>query len=606
MIRYAIIAGVIYVLIAPASLFASVPQGLDCYLVQMHIHAHTNHNGNDLPASMEWHCAQAETHGFDVIWWSEHSEVFDTYEDMRISFRDAYFNKVTGSVDLVRTRSRRRLSKLNLEGAVQLCSINTRGPDLEIEVASRGAGEFESVKVVPASERGPVKTVSWCRPVTSGLRVEALVDVQGLGEDAFLRFGFDLAAHPEGRHHLVFEIVGGEVLEHEVIGDTLVVTRMGVGGFPSRLDFDLERAASHLDDGYDNTLGSMYMELGVREGATVKVAVDSLILISDRPWGENQHRVILQLAERYECRHDITQYMGVEASGIHTPERPHMNAFLPESTETLANLVIDPAVERKAWAAGIGGLGGLVSLNHPFGAALDPTVRGVYDAGTAGSLLDMAGAAGPMSEEDLWAVARPIIETGGMGCGILEVGYIFRGTGSLADHLRLWDLVLAHGVRMVGNGVSDAHGGIWGSELRPNPFATWIWARGKDRESLLESLRAGRVCFGEPFAFKSHLAFGVEDAFMGDTLYVERGEEVEGWVEIKPWVEDLDIRLVQVRIGDGPEPVYLARSSLRDPAGGFGIEVRQPCFARVEVYAADGRPLVFSNPVWLIPDDGVD
>ena len=63
---------------------------------------------------------------------------------------------------------------------------------------------------------------------------------------------------------------------------------------------------------------------------------------------------------------------------------------------------------------------------------------------------------------------------------------------------------------------------------------------------------------------------------------------------------------MQVRIGAGPEPVYLARSRLRDPTGGFGIEVRQPCFARIEVYAADGGPLVFSNPVWLIPDDGVD
>lgn len=568
----------------------------------MHIHAHTNHNGNDLPASMEWHCAQAESHGFDVIWWSDHSQVFDTYDDMRISFRNAFFDEATGSVDLGRTRSRRRLSRLNLEGSLEACSIDTHGRSLEIEVTSRGAREFDSVKMTPASERGPVKTVSWCRPVTSGLRVEVAMDVTGLGEDSFLRFGFDLAAHPEGRHHLVFDVVHGKDSEPEVIGDTLVVKTMGVGGFPSRLSFDLERAAAHLPDGYDNTLGSLFIEFGARNGATIKVAVDSLILISDRPRGDNQHRVILQLAERYESRYGIAQYIGVEASGIHTPRRPHMNAFFPESTETFENLVIDPTVERTRWAAGVNERGGLVSLNHPFGAALRPSARGLDADLAAVSLWDLANTAGPIPEQDLWVVAEPIIETGGLGCSILEVGYIFRGTGSLADHLRLWDLVLAHGVKMMGSGVSDAHGGIWGPDLRPNPFASWIWAEGKDRSSLLQSLRAGRVCFGDPFLFRSKLAFGVDGAFMGDTLRVERGAGPTGWIKIEPWVDDLEVRLVQVRIEAGREPGYIRRDILTNPRGGFKIPVEEACFARIEVYDPGGRPLAFTNPVWLIPE----
>jgi hypothetical protein len=602
MIRYAIIAGAISLGIAPVFLFASPPIDLNCYLVQMHIHAHTNHNGNDLPASMEWHCAQAEAHGFDVIWWSEHSEVFDTFDDIRVSFRNASFEEAAGFIDLGLTRARRRLSRLNLEVPTEGWTADVVDGRLEASVTFGGCC-FADVKLTPASERGTVRSVSWARPVASGLRVEVDMDVRGLGEDSYLTFGFDLAAHPDGQHHLVFDIVPGDPSEPIVVGDTLVTLEVGVEDFPARLGFDLEEAAAYLPDGGDNTLSSLFIEFGARKGATIEVALDSLILISGKPAGENQHRVISELLDEYVARYGMTQYMGVEASGIHTPERPHMNAFFPESTETLANLVIDPAVERTEWAAGVGRRGGIVSLNHPFGAALSPSARGVDAYDNSIPLLELASGVGPIPEEDLWDVARPIIETGGLGCRILEVGYIFRGTGSLADHLRLWDLVLAHGVRMVGSGVSDAHGGLWGPDLRPNPFASWIWAEGVDRSSLLKALGAGRVCFGDPFLFKSKLAFGVDGAFMGDTLRVERGAEPAGWIRITPWVDDLDVRLVLVKIEAGREPVYIRRDRLSEPRGGFKILVEEACFARIEVYGKDGGPLVFSNPVWLMPED---
>jgi hypothetical protein len=150
--------------------------------------------------------------------------------------------------------------------------------------------------------------------------------------------------------------------------------------------------------------------------------------------------------------------------------------------------------------------------------------------------------------------------------------------------------------------VSDSHGGIWGPDLRPNPFASWLWAKGVDRASLLEALEAGRVCFGDPFLFKGEFAFGVEDAFMGDTLYVASGSRPSGWVEIEPWRHDLDIRLVQVKIEPGREPAYIRRARLENARRGFEITVDRACFARIEVYGPEGEPLVFSNPVWLIPE----
>jgi len=602
----AVVAGAVFLSIVPAFVSASPPPGLHCYLVQMHLHAHTNHNGNVLPASVEWHCAQAERNGFDVIWWSEHAEIFDTFEDIRLSFRRAWFDRSRGYVDLGLTRARRRLSRLEIEAPSGGWSVGVADGRLEAEVASSGGSGFDSVRMTPASVRGTVRTVDWVRPVTSGLRLEVVMDVRGLGEDSFLRFGFDLAAHPEGRHHIVYEIVSGNASGPEVLGDTLVTVEMRAPDFPARLTFDLEEAAAHLPDGTDNTMNSLFMEFGARNGASIGVAVDSLILRSLKPAGENQYRVLSELLEEYESRYGVTQYIGAEASGIHTPQRPHMNVYLPESTATFGNLVVDPAVERREWALGVGRLGGLVSLNHPFGASLSPAARGLAGQGNAAPLLDLARAAGPIPEDELWEVAEPIIETGGLGCDLLEVGYIFRGKGSLDDHLRLWDLVLAHGVRMVGTGVSDAHGGVWGSDLRPNPFASWLWAEDEDRDSLLRALRAGRVCFGDPFKFTSRLAFGVDDAFMGDTLFAEPGTEVTGWVDIEPQVDGIELRLVVVKIEAGREPVYIRRDTSVDPGAGFGIRVEEACFARVEVYARDGAPLAFTNPVWLIPGKAGD
>jgi hypothetical protein len=601
MIRYATIAGAIALWMAPALSLCSVPSGLDCYLVQMHLHGHSNHNGNDLPASMAWHCSQAGSLGFDVIWWSDHSEIFDTYEDMRISLGYAMFDAKERTFDLARTRSRRRLSSILLEGPDEGITVNTGAQGIDVTVASRGGGGYDVARLTPVSERGPIKTLDWCRPLTSGLRLVAVMDASGLGEDAYLRLGFDLAAHPGGRQHLLFDIVPGQDSQPEVYGDTLVVQRMGVSGFPARLSFDLEKAAAHLPDGYDNTLSSVSIEFGARNGATVTVSLDSLILISDRPAGENQYRVVTRLAGRYDERYGITEYIGVEAGGMHTPERPHMNAFFPESTETFANLVIDPMMDRQDWAAGVHRRGGLVSLNHPFGASLNPIARGLYADAATVSLKELARTAGPIPEQDLWAVAGPIISTGGLGCDMLEVGYIFRGTGSLDDHLRLWDLVLAHGIRLVGTGVSDAHGGVWGPDLRPNPFASWIWAEAKDRDSLLRALKSGRVCFGDPFLWNGRFAFGVGGAFMGDTLYVKSGQEPRAFMLMEPWVNGADVRLVQVRLKAGREPEYIRRESIENARGGFRIRVDEPCFARLEVYGPDGDALVFSNPVWLIP-----
>jgi hypothetical protein len=603
-ILYAFIAGAVCFLTVPAVPGASrglPPAGLKCYLVQMHIHAHSNHNGSDLPASMEWHSYQAQKYGFDVVWWSDHSEIFDEYTDIRVSLGRAEYDRENQTVMLPSRRMGRRLSRFDVAGPEEGFAVSTQGPNLRMRLVSSHGGKFDSASLTPASGRGLVKSLDWCRPVSSGLRLEVVMSMNDLDDDSFLRFKFKLAAHPEGRHRLIYNIVRGEGSPPEVVGDTLVVQSVGIGGFPARLAFDLERAAAYLTDGYDNTLSSVTMEFGVRNGATVEVAVDSLNLISTRPSGENQYRVVEKLARLYESRYGVTQYIGVEAGGVHTPERPHMNAFFPEKAETFENTVIGPGVDRSVWTSRVHDRGGLVSLNHPFGAALTPEIREQPEGADVPTLRQLAATAAPMPVDELWRVAAPIIETGGLGCDVLEVGYLFRGNGSLNDHLRLWDLVLAHGVRLVGTGVTDSHGGVWGPDMLPNSFASWIWAKDKSRESLLAAVKAGRVCFGDPFLWEGRFAFGVEEAFMGDTLHVEPGKDVHCWILMDPWEDGMEVRFVHVKIESRRQPRIIDQGSLDSPGDGFNVHVEDPGFVRVEVYGRDGDPIVFSNPVWLIP-----
>jgi hypothetical protein len=277
-----------------------------------------------------------------------------------------------------------------------------------------------------------------------------------------------------------------------------------------------------------------------------------------------------------------------------------MNAYFPDSTQTFESVSLDRNMQRDRWVAAVHRRGGLVSLNHPFGASLRPrrSEGTYYPSGL--SVRDLWKGATSVEEADFWDVAKPILDDDGLGADILEVGYLFRGIGSLKDHLRLWDLALANGINLVGNGASDSHGGKWGPEMVPNPFASWIWATSKGADDLLRGLKAGRVAFGDPFLWRAEFAFGVDDAIMGDTLLIDHSP-VTGWIHMVPPRDDIDIRLIQVEIKKGSELAVIRDESIEYDRYGIEIEVDRPCFVRTEIYRDDGTPLVFSNPVFLIP-----
>jgi hypothetical protein len=580
----------------------AIPTGLTPYLVQMHIHGHSNHNGNDLPASMESQCYEAVKNGFDVIWWTDHEFLFGGFDnDIVVDFKETTFEP-DSTVLVFAENTRRTLTRLAIDRPSQGAHLGVENGILKIHTGSKdGVGKPVKMAIDLASERGAVTLVNFCRPVTSGLGFRAWGRVHGLGEDTLLRIRFDFSWHPNGRHHAVFDIVRSDGNGPQVLGDTTVVENVGIGDGAFNLALDLEAALSGLPNGDDNTLSTCRIEIGARNGRFIDVEIDSLKFVSTKPDGENQYRTVERLAQRYRQAMGIRQYIGVEVGLLHLPNLPHMDAFLPREEATYENACLGRNMNRREWIKAVRDMGGVVSVNHPFGAALRPQYVQGDDLGSSMSIREISQRAGLVDESYFWRVARPIVRDGAWGADLLEVGYLFRGAGSLRDHLRLWDLVLANGVRLMGFGSSDSHGGIWGPDMEPNPFATWIWSASDTADRLLDAMRSGRMVFGDPFLWKSAVAFGVEDAFMGDTLFVGNRKSAAGWLYMDPWRNDVSVRLIQMEISKGDEPNILRSEVLEDPGRGFEIKVGRPCYVRLEIYDKSDVPLAFTNPVYIWP-----
>jgi hypothetical protein len=576
-------------------------EGLGCYLVQMHIHGHTNHNGNDLPASMESHCAEGERAGFDVIWWTDHARLFEAYDDdIKIDFRDAYVDTATGAIVFKAGRAR-DLTRLNVNMSGDGCRIEIEDGSLVVTVESSPDSLYGATAMLSlGSDRGKVHTVDFCRPVTSHLRFRAWCDVENLTENTGLTFGFDYSLHPGGQHHSRHTLAESTPGPPTVIGDTTVNWETGYVHPEDMISIDLAQSVGPLPNGLDNTLSTAWIEVSARHGETISVRLDSLSFTSTEPAADNQYETVDALTRTYRAQYGIIQYTGVEIGLLHTPRLPHMNAYFPDSTQSLKSVGLGRSMRRDLWVDMVHRRGGLVSLNHPFGASLQPR-RGrgePYPPGMSARMIRQEGASA--DEADFWEYAGPIIEDDGLGADILEVGYLFRGLGSLEDHLLLWDLALANGVKLVGNGVSDSHGGIWGPDMVPNPFASWIWADSTGADDLLEALRAGHVAFGDPFNWHGEFAFGVDSTMMGDTLFTGV-DPVTGWIHMEPWRNDIEIKLIQVEIAKGRELKVLRNESVEYAEPGIEIDIESPSFVRMEIYRNDGTPLVFSNPVFLIP-----
>jgi hypothetical protein len=235
------------------------------------------------------------------------------------------------------------------------------------------------------------------------------------------------------------------------------------------------------------------------------------------------------------------------------------------------------------------GLGGLVSINHPF------------KPGDGGSNITAEG------------VAIGLISTALDGADMLEVGYTNKGTnGTLAAHLAAWDAVSRNGLFVTGNGVSDDHSGQnWARQT--NRFWTGAWTPELSEAALLDAFRAGRSYVGLLGAFSGAIDMAVDDAPMGSVLV---GSASSRTLHVD--VTDLPTgAAVQVLRGDVdyagtgsavPNTTVVHTLGAGDLATPLTVDTTDDCFVRLQVVDSAGAVIGFGQPTWALysePTTGV-
>jgi hypothetical protein len=622
------------------------------YSVQMHLHALSNHNASDQPASMQWHTWFARESGVDVLWWSEHAEIFAMSDTFRLDLDDAVVDPRTLFVSGLRgshvgSDGGRKRGVVGLAASSDgIARAEVRDSTLYLEAqrggvesgrtSGRGGGAAR-LFVRPVTASGPVRLLSFARPITFGAIVEAEIDLGERDAQRIAEFRFPLSWHMYGKA-LRYEIRYRLAPQNEApittkIDEATVLVVMPCPSGRSTQWFDLEAAARLLRDGDDGTLSDIEWGVEARGSEPARIGVRYVRLWTKRSRAAANVQAARAIASRYEPQYAVRQQFGGEFAWGGT----HLNAFYPDSSLSAERFQwtlppLRPA-EVEAWVTGVHGRGGITSLNHPFGTSFDAGARSSValddseepEGGDRADALT-SGDAAVGSRTRALVVADRLFASRAFGCDILEVGYPRRGGATLDDHLALWDLLTANGCFLYANGTSDSHGGPWFGEHNPNWYVTWIWARDASAEALLEGARAGRIYFGDRSRWN-----GAFDVRLGPHRAGDR-------VAFQP--ADLDLHVTLDPVPPGAQ-VRVVRGALREPAGGIvmasastdtsasatspqsmlpveaveyvdrgtiidldapgTLRIDGPCFVRFEVTIDAGmgarEPLLFSNPI---------
>jgi hypothetical protein len=571
--------------------------------IQLHTHGHSNHGSASRPSSMEFDAFQAKQYGVDAIVWSEHLSGFDQGD----------------SVVIIPARGQLDVDSLNVTGlqtdATRLGAVRTgsglvaarlSGSGLEFSAQNGAVGQPTRLQYFTqhiwsdGKARWP-ETLRFNRPVSSGAQVRLKYRFCGPAVDS-VHFVARLSWHADAGdieqqyqiHYVLTTNAVSESRSLEAARVVKVVRRVAPAG---SVTLDLLSDASFLPDGDDNTLVDLSWYVESHDSTTHCVAVQAVVLTSASPtidanWYQSQ-----RFADRYRERFGVLGYVGFEEwtldqvlkdAGFAQGGRAgaHMNVFVPAS---------DPGSLFDLW--GIGGrqlvrkaheLCGVVSINHPFGFALlsaDTSGLGAIQAHVTGFLLNQRA----------------------FDADLLEVGLPAR-SGTVDQHLLMWDKLSAGGIRACGVGASDTHGWRWDDPGAPfngtytenhNPYVTWLWLRSTTRVGLVSALRRCRAYFGNPFVFHGTIDFRVDSVgAMGQSITA--GTDSVSIRLAITGATGLDLWVVQGLMTPGPAVRYLRRERLAVATAILWVDTRRPSFVRFEIRRPDGTPAAFSNPVWLV------
>ena len=434
----------------------------------------------------------------------------------------------------------------------------------------------------------------------TGVTVRIEVRPESIGPDAYLELRVTTGVRPatgrrpRGNYVLSYRIGGpGRPGSRTRSGLTGVITLPApVGSWTSlTLRPAVDVAALWPDiDTEDLSHQTVAFRASSRHGATAVGTWDYLRYDRASVSGDaallQQQRVITRLATSYPA---LTQHHGVEISlygghqnwfgpTLHLPDYSGL-PLLPGNDDVASARLVQQAHE----------VGGLVSLNHPFGTGEGPLLP---DA---------------QQEARRQALASALISNRALGCDLIEVAFPSRNGVSLARHVAVWDALSRNAIVLTGTDVNDNHGG--GDWLTaPLRFLTMAWAPDRTMPTLLTALAAGRIYVADPVGFGGTLDLVIDTgATMGAVAVVTKqlttltviatGLPGGSTVSVVQGVVD--------RAGPSqPDPItsvtQVHASAFVGGTFSLTLSTSSPSFVRVSVADATGAVVGLSNPIWML------
>jgi hypothetical protein len=549
--------------------------------VQMHVHASMSEGVGS------WRAAnvQAKKVGLDVLWWSDH--------DWRMSYHiynrgfgfegpdlttavPTYYEPGTDLTAAARVPPMTiTLAPHRANGTVKDAIARTT-----IERASEGARSFEVAASASAAgwQRyffeidGTRRTMK--RSLASKVALSFAVFAEG-DENGMAAVRVDLSQQPpEMRPGAIYYVLtrasDAELTALEDAHTKVVRVRFEPGTW-NRVKVDVTRDAERLQlGGIDNA--AVAVSFGVLARGTRARAYFDDYRIHHELQGEALRDEARAMAARYQAEYGVINYVGQDLSFD-----AHMNP-LGERIPMIDHVKHPAGLNARETSDFVHANGGVLSLNHIFGTSRPPPGLNPADPDSVRTFED--------------ARIRELIDSRVFGADILEVGYPTRVL-PMTSFLRVWDALSSAGIDVVGNGISDTHGAVAGW-VDGNNFVSWVWARSTSMADIVDGFRRGEVYFGDPVQFKGTLRLTTADGHRMGSVVVTSAPEHTVIAKIEGLPAGARVRMVVNGKPGGDEtpsgPVFQKE---------VVVETAAPAFVRVEAYRADGRPLVFSNPIYF-------
>src|SRR6266550_4778059 len=568
----------------------------------LHLHGWSNHGASSEPASIAWHTQQHATAGVDLLWWTDHSDVYGgrvpdflATPTTPVAVTPGLWTVGTwgpGADGRAFLRSRAPPSVDSTFGRVRVPLPG--GDSTQADTIELFFGRMAGSK--PGREAFGILS----RPRVGQPRFTMTVwPVDPIRRFPETRVLVPLAWHPGpaggSREVLQYTLTEGAVPSAWPRGDTLDVRRGWSRNDSAVVLLQPAVEASAFPDGMDNTTDEYRIRFVVPRsdpGGTLSFTLPTVVNAAST--------AAVQMVPAMQLAHFAAQAYGVRAIwGLEVGPQPgsiadtkwygaggagaHLTIYLPEDLPvSVTTSLTGPAT---AYAALAQSLGGLTSIPHPFGTSVARPVE------TDSEQSDEARQLGAF-----------LVPNAAWGASLIEVGYVARGGVGLRAHLQLLDYLTASGLRLCGIGVSDSHGGSLLADPTPGSveqynFVTWIGDvdRAASGAQLIAAMRSCDLSFGNPFYTRGGMWISVATNSIGhQTLSLDtRG--------VSP---SADLFLYEAEVdstGVGHDPVYRTYGRAVARSGHPDVGGCRRGFARLEAWAGT-RPLVFSNVVSLAPE----